>query len=161
MGTWGPGNFENDYAADHLYAVCGPLLKEIEEAMKDPSSLEPDELYGPLVPANLEIIACLSEHLERYKQGDLQDFLYPCVLPPPETVAEWKRQYMEIWDACINGLNPDPEYKQQRREVLVSTFDRLERLASGRYEGKSHPDVRSYIADMIRHNQDQARRSRT
>ena len=131
MGTWGPGNFENDCAADHLYRVCGPLLKEVVEAMKDPSSLEPDELYGDLVPANLEIIACLSEHLGRYERGPIEDFLYPCVLPPPETVAEWQRKYLAVWDACIDGLSPDPDYKRQRREVLVATFERVERLAKG------------------------------
>src|SRR5947208_2226389 len=81
MGTWGPGNFENDCAADHLYQVCGPLLKQVEEAMKYPSSIEPDEYGGDIVPANLEIIACLSEHLGRYERGELADFLYPCVLP--------------------------------------------------------------------------------
>jgi len=29
MGTWGAGNFENDCAADHLYRVCGSLLKQV------------------------------------------------------------------------------------------------------------------------------------
>jgi hypothetical protein len=154
MGTWGPGNFENDCAADHLYRVCGPLLKEVQEAMQDPSSLEPDELYGVLVPGNLEIIACLSESLGRHARGGLQDFLYPCVLPPPETVAEWKEKFLAIWDACIDGLSPKPEYKRQRREVLVATFDRVERLARGRYEGKSHPDIRSYIADVVSQKDD-------
>jgi hypothetical protein len=155
MGTWGPGNFENDCAADHLYRVCGPLLKEVVEAMKDPSSLEPDELYGDLVPANLEIIACLSEHLGRHERGEIQDFLYPCVLPPPETVAEWKKKYLAVWDTCIDGLAPDPDYKRQRREILVATFDRVERLAQGRYEGKSYPDVRSYLADQVRREREE------
>jgi Domain of unknown function (DUF4259) len=149
MGTWGPGNFENDRAADHLYEVCGPLLKQVEEAMKDPSAIEPDEYAADLVTANLEIIGCLSEHLGRYERGELQDFLYPCVLPPPETVADWKQKYLHVWDACIDGLDPDPEYKAKRREVIVETFDRVERLARARYEGKAYPDVRSYLADQI------------
>jgi hypothetical protein len=46
MGTRGPGNFENDCAADHLYAVCGPLLKQIEDAVKDFTSIAPDEYDG-------------------------------------------------------------------------------------------------------------------
>jgi hypothetical protein len=150
MGTWGPGNFENDCAADHLYEVCGPLLKQVEEAMKDPSSLAPDEYDADVVTANLEIIACLSEHLGRYERGELQDFLYPCVLPPPETVAEWKQKYLAVWDANIDGLDPDADYKKTRREVIIDTFDRVERLARGRYEGRAYPDVRSQIADQLR-----------
>src|SRR5262249_10270322 len=101
-------------------------------------------------PANLEIIACLSEHLGRHERGEIQDYLYPCVLPPPETVAEWKRKYLQVWDDGIDGMDPDPDYKKQRREVLVATFDRGERLARGRYEGKAYPDVRSQIADQLR-----------
>ena len=73
----------------------------------------------------------------------------PDGVPPPETVAEWKQKYLAIWEACIDGLSPEPNYKRQRREVLVATFERVERLARGRYEGKSYPDVRSYIADRF------------
>ncbi len=150
MGTWGPGNFENDCAADHLYEVCGPLLKQVEDAIQDPSAIEPDEYDADIVTANLEIIACLSEHLGRYERGELQDFLYPCVLPPPETIAEWKQKYLAVWDAHIDGLDPDADYKQTRRQVIIDTFDRVERLARGRYEGRAYPDVRHQIADQLR-----------
>jgi hypothetical protein len=149
MGTWGPGNFENDCAADHLLEFCGPLLKQVEEAMKDPSAIEPDEYDASVVMANLEIIACLSEHLGRYERGAIQDFLYPCVLPPPGVVAGWRGQYLKVWDGGIDGLDPDPDYKKKRREVIIETFDRVERLARERHEGKTYPDVRSYIADQI------------
>jgi hypothetical protein len=150
MGTWGPGNFENDCAADQLFEVCGPLLKAVQEMINNPSAIEPDEYGGDIVPANLEIIACLSEYLGRYERGEIQDFLYPCVLPPPETIAEWKLKYLAVWDACIDGLDPGPEYKQKRRQVIIETFERVERLARGRYEGKAYPDVRSLIADQVR-----------
>jgi hypothetical protein len=81
--------------------------------MNNPSMLEPDE-DADLVLANLEIIACLSEHLGRYERGDIQDFLYPCVLPPPETIADWKKRFLGIWDACIDGLDPTPDYKRKK-----------------------------------------------
>ena len=77
MGTWGPGNFENDAAADHLIDLCRPLLTEIGKAMEEPSSLVPDEDDAGIVMANLEIIACLSEHLGRYDQSKLGKILYP------------------------------------------------------------------------------------
>ena len=129
MGTWGPGNFENDAAADHLMDLCQPLLTEIEEAMEEPASLEPDEYEADMVMANLEIIACLSEHLGRHEHSKLGEFLYPCVLPSPETVAKWKQAYLAVWDGSIDDLEPKPEYKKKRRQVIAETFDRLERLA--------------------------------
>jgi hypothetical protein len=145
MGTWGPGNFENDYAADRLYEVCGPLLAEIEQAMKKaPVDLEDD---FEMVMANLEIVVCLSEHLGRYDRGEIQDFLYPCVLPSPETVSHWKQKFLEVWDV---GVDPDPKsFDRERRRVIVDTLERAEWLACGRYKGKSHPDVRSCIVDQV------------
>jgi uncharacterized protein DUF4259 len=130
MGVWGPGNFENDYAADHLYRVCGPLLRQIEEAMNDPSLLAPDEDDSYIVMANLEILACLAEHLGRYQRGLIQDFLYPSALPPPETIAAWKQKFLQVWDA---GEMPDQmcDSDKKRREVIVETFDRVEQLARG------------------------------
>ena len=129
MGTWGSGNFENDAAADHLIDLCRPLLTEIEGAMKDPSSLVPDGDDAVIVIANLEIIACLSEHLGRYNHSKLGKILYPCVLPSPDVVGNWKQAYLALWDGHIDELEPKPEYKKQRREVIAETFDRVERLA--------------------------------
>jgi hypothetical protein len=128
MGVWGPGNFENDYAADHLFSVCGPLLNQIEEAMNDPSSLAPDEDDSYIVMANLEILACVAEHLGRYQHGLIQDFLYPDVLPSPETVADWKQKFLLIWDAG-ETLDQMSDSDKKRRAVIVETFDRVERLA--------------------------------
>jgi hypothetical protein len=109
--------------------LCRPLLTEIEEAMEEPASLEPDEYEADIVMANLEIIACLSEHLGRHEHSRLGEFLYPCVLPSSETVAKWKQAYLAVWDGYIDELEPDPEYKKKRRQVIAETFDRLERLA--------------------------------
>jgi hypothetical protein len=129
MGTWGPGNFENDAAADHLIGLCSPLLTEIERTMEEPSSLVLDEDDAVVVMANLEIIACLSEHLGRYDHSKLGKILYPCVLPSPKVIVNWRQAYLALWDAHIDELEPKPEYKKQRREVIAKTFDRVERLA--------------------------------
>jgi hypothetical protein len=136
MGTWGPGNFENDAAADHLMDLCAPLLTEIEKAMEEPASLEPDEYEADIVMANLEIIACLSEHLGRHEHSKLGNFLYPYVLPSPKKVATWKQAYLAVWDGGIDELDPNPEYKKNRREVIAQTFDRLERLARAHEKDK-------------------------
>ena len=49
--------------------------------------------------------------------------------PTPSTVAGWRSLYLDVWDNGIDGLDPDPEYKRKRREVIIETFDRIERLA--------------------------------
>lgn len=121
------GNFADQRATQHLCDVCGPLLMEVREAMKTPSALRPDAWYGTLVPANLEIVACLLENL-----GGSDEARSECreVLPAPETVANWRRRYMNVWDRHIDRTLPDASHKEQRRAVLLGTFRRIERLSA-------------------------------
>jgi hypothetical protein len=51
------------------------------------------------------------------------------VLPSTEKVGKWKQAYLARWDGYIDALEPDPDYKKKRRDVIAETFDRLERLA--------------------------------
>ena len=134
MGTWGPGNFENDAAAEYLQELCQPMLDQIEAAVKEASLLEPDEYDSEIMMCNIEILACWSEHLGRFSRSLIQDALYPCVLPPPTTVAEWHRIYLEVWDGYIDQIGPSPDYKRDRRSVIVDSFQRLERIAAAQHE---------------------------
>jgi hypothetical protein len=129
MGAWGPGNFENDCSADYLHEICEPILKQIREAMSNPSLIQADEPDADLITAGLEIIACLSEHLGRFARGQIQDFVYPRVLPAPDEVAQWRQKFLATWDATIDGLQPAADYKKRRRDVIIETFDRVEQLA--------------------------------
>ncbi|MDI2126782.1 DUF4259 domain-containing protein [Yinghuangia seranimata] len=115
MGTWGRGNFDSDTAADHLGELTGRLVAEVAEAMEgDPVELEPDEYWGVAVPCNLELLHLIA--LRGYVGTEL---------PAADVVVEWKRVFMDVWDRTIDDLGPRPEYKAERREVLVGTFDRL------------------------------------
>ncbi|GAA1360223.1 DUF4259 domain-containing protein [Catellatospora chokoriensis] len=119
MGTWGSGNFDDDTAADHLSMVTDRLITEVAEAMSgDPVRIEPDEYWGVAVPCNLELLHLIAQ------QG-----LVGACLPDPEVIADWKARYLAVWDATIDGLEPKPAYKEQRRAVLVRTFDQLSELA--------------------------------
>ncbi|WDZ83848.1 DUF4259 domain-containing protein [Micromonospora cathayae] len=121
MGTWGSGNFDDDTAADHLSALTGRLISEVAEAMSgDPVGIEPDEYWGVVVPCNLELLHLLAR--QKYVGASL---------PAPETIADWKSRYLAVWDGTIDGLEPSPEYREQRRTVLVRTFDQLLELARG------------------------------
>ncbi|WP_018350335.1 DUF4259 domain-containing protein [Longispora albida] len=121
MGTWGSGNFDSDTAADHLSELVERLLGEVEAAMAgDPAGLEPDEYWGVAVPCNLELLCLLAE------RGHVG-----VNLPEPATITGWQETFLAVWDATIDGLEPKPDYRQERRKVLVATFDRLAALASG------------------------------
>ena len=124
MGTWGAGNFEDDTALDHLSvvrntykleAMCAELLGAVKDAMASPNSLEPDEYEGVIVPCNLEIIAQMMDVFGASV----------CTLPRPSVLEKWKNTYLKVWDGYIDELDPDPDWKQSRREVLVQTFDRV------------------------------------
>lgn len=119
MGTWGSGNFDDDTAADHLSMVTDRLITEVADAMSgDPVRIEPDEYWGVAVPCNLELLHLIAQ----------QGHVGAC-LPEPEVIAGWKARYLAVWDATIDGLEPKPAYKEQRRAVLVRTFDQLSELA--------------------------------
>lgn len=102
-------------AADHLSALVTRLVGEIEEAMAgDPVELEPDEYWGVAVPCNLQILHVLAN----------QDWV-GVTLPEAATVEAWKATYLAIWEESIDGLEPEPEYRRERRAVLERTFDQL------------------------------------
>ncbi|MEV0891353.1 DUF4259 domain-containing protein [Promicromonospora sp. NPDC050262] len=118
MGTWGPGNFDDDTAADHLSRLTDQLATEVAEAMAgDPVGLEPDEYWGVAVPANLELLAVLA-----------RTHYVGVLLPEVATLETWKSTFLEIWDGSIDGLEPSEAFKEARRSVLVRTFDDLVEL---------------------------------
>ncbi|MGW2093196.1 DUF4259 domain-containing protein [Promicromonospora sukumoe] len=118
MGTWGPGNFDDDTAADHLSRLTDQLATEVAEAMAgDPVGVEPDEYWGVAVPANLELLALIA-----------RTHYVGVLLPEVATIEAWKSRFLEIWDGSIDGLEPSPAFKEARRAVLVRTFDDLVEL---------------------------------
>ncbi|MGW9119587.1 DUF4259 domain-containing protein [Streptomyces sp. NPDC055663] len=119
MGTWGSGNFDSDTAADHLSGITGRLVSEIEEAMAgDPVGLEPDEYDGVAVPCNVELLCLMAE----------QNHVGARV-PEPAVAEGWKKTFLDVWERTIDDLEPEPEYKEERRAELIRTFDRLVALA--------------------------------
>ncbi|MEX8193759.1 DUF4259 domain-containing protein [Comamonas guangdongensis] len=128
MGTWSHGNFDNDTALDWLDDITGQLLDEIAEAMESPACLEADEPDADLVPCRIELLCAMAE------KG------MPPQWPDVETLAEWKRIYLEVWDSSIDELEPSEDYKQGRRATLVATFDRMLALAHLAQEERESED---------------------
>ncbi|MGW2051777.1 DUF4259 domain-containing protein [Streptomyces sp. NPDC001858] len=118
MGNWGTGNFDNDTAADHLSFLTDRLITEVADAMAgDLVAIEPDEYWGVAVPANLELLSLLA------RQGYVG-----ASLPEAEVVEGWKKTYMAVWEGYIDNLTPSSGYKDERRAVLIRTFDDVAEL---------------------------------
>ena len=116
MGTWGAGNFDNDTAADHVSMLVDRLVREITEAIEEPTSLEPDEYGGTLVPCNVELLTLI------LRQGWAGAGLSSTATA---AVHIWKSTYMAVWEASIDELQPKAAWKVERRQVLEQTFDAL------------------------------------
>lgn len=121
MGVWGPGNFESDTVADGLGELTGRIIDQIAEQFEDDSALEPDEWGGAMVPAWLEILV---EIVEPPRVG--------ATFPSVAVLSDWRDRYLRVWDEYIDELDPDDDYKVERRAVLVSTFERAIALATTR-----------------------------
>ncbi|MFD5728377.1 hypothetical protein ACFWMT_20100 [Streptomyces sp. NPDC058368] len=102
----------------------GRLVAEVGEALGgDPGGIEPDEYDGVAVPCNLELLLLL------HSRGWVG-----VTLPAPEVVRGWRDAYMAVWERTIDGLEPVEGFKDERRAVLVATFDRLAEAAAGQRE---------------------------
>ncbi|MBL1080231.1 DUF4259 domain-containing protein [Nocardia sp. 2] len=124
MGVWGPGNFDSDTAADGLGELTDHLIAQIAAQFRDPTDdtpLEPDEWGGTMVPAWLEILA---QTAEPARVG--------ATFPSAAVLSEWRDRYLRVWDDYIDDLDPDDDYKSQRRAILTETFDRALTLAATR-----------------------------
>lgn len=114
METWSSGHFDNDIAVDYLGEITGKLCSTIDETMSERPRLEPDEDESVLVPCKIEL---LNTFVRAGWEG--------VSLPTSQTAARWKITYMNMWDAHIDDLDPDEQYKAERREALLGTFDEL------------------------------------
>lgn len=119
MATWGPGNFDNDAARDHLFELTHRLAEQIEQALETATllklsgqgSVELAEMLEPILP-NVEIICVLHETIG----GGF--------LPEPESVDDWQSRFEQLREAS----------SAERSEVIRATFERLRQLAQQCWE---------------------------
>lgn len=105
MGTWGPGHFDSDTAADHLSIITKRLIDDVTEAMHgDPETFTHDEWVGVSVPCTLELLLLIAR----------QQWV-GAMVPDREALARWR--------AALVAAQPD------RRAALDATFDQLSALA--------------------------------
>lgn len=112
MGTWGVGNFESDGALDYMGETIDAFVARIEECLEDEERSRLDEDGESVIVSTVAILSVLYEHCR-------------APAPEPDVVEQWKEQYLAIFDDQIDGLDPAEGYKEERREVIEETFDKL------------------------------------
>ena len=121
MGSWGPGNFDNDAARDHLSEVTRELADQIEQALADATALK---LTGKTT-ANADLIQTLETVLPNIEIiCMLHESLGGGFLPEPENAAEWQSQFQQLTEIQA----------AERQDVIRETFARLQRLADQCWE---------------------------
>jgi len=116
MGTWGPNNFENDGAMDFAGYLIDQWAKSITDMLADIDPVGLDDGGEEELMPMVHLI-----YLTAKETGACP--------PEPDTILSWKNDYLKIYDDEIDGLDPDPEFKVERRRVIESTFDDLLNLA--------------------------------
>lgn len=122
MGIWGPGNFDEDAAEEHLQSILTPLVRQVREFATKVNNYTPDDYEFVAAMANSELLVSLSEKLGQSRIAPL--------LPSRETLNVWSRDVLARWDATIDELHPKPEFKADRRTVIEETLRRLAAVAN-------------------------------
>jgi len=115
MGIWGTGNFDNDEAVDFRDDRVEEMIDEIMRLFEE-GAADLDEGGEAVVMPSIEMLCVLCENVGASP-------------PEPDIVEDWRDSYLELFDGQIAALNPEPGYAGQRRAVILSTFERLLRLA--------------------------------
>jgi predicted secreted protein len=116
MGTWSTGNFQNDQALDYLGEVMDSLVEKLEKVVKNPILAEADEPSNFEVMAAVEIITVLCENLN-------------AVPPQPALVSKCQETFLTSWEKSIDALVRKSGFKEERRAVIVASFETLKGIA--------------------------------
>lgn len=114
MGTWGPGNFENDSALDMLNYWVRCLINRAREIINDPDLILSYECGDRELIPIIDVICTLTD-----VYGNLID---------DETAIEmigWKEKYINSFSAEKKNPATSDEFIADRKLVISSTFDRL------------------------------------
>jgi hypothetical protein len=112
MGVWGAGNFANDEALDYAHELVDTMIEQVEATIASEHGMEPDEPVSFCLMCNIELMWLIGKHAG-------------LSMPEVNTVRGWKEKYLAVWDEYIDGLDPKPGFKAERRAIIVKSFDQL------------------------------------
>ena len=113
MGTWGPGNFEDDDALDTLSFWREEIERSIDAALGR-SEFPLDGLVIQRVMADISILLALAER---------------CSGEVPRRLDEWQKKVLETYDGFPQST--DENFRKKRRDVIAETFARFMVLRRG------------------------------
>jgi hypothetical protein len=119
MARKGVGNFDSDTASDYASDLVERLTIEVERAFATPGSIDPDEYYGEMIPAIVEIISVLHR------------LSGTAAIPSPDVVNRWKTQFLLARDKTLAHADSAGD---KRRSVINNTFDELLRHSHAVHE---------------------------
>jgi hypothetical protein len=121
MGTWGPGNFDDDIARDYLGDVIGRFELLIERIL---TGNIPEEAMGldNVLDAGEHVLLPTVEMMSALHEALRSDYL-----PSPDTIARWAEAYPRRVEPLLKKLDlfDYDWYVSKRRPVVVATFERL------------------------------------
>ena len=113
MGTWGSGNFENDAALGLVEDVLKSATSEVEAfCASDRVGIEDLE----------EIVAGVAIHLALHEHCH-------ATAPKLNLVLGLREKILRIYDEQVDSLDPQDDYKAQRRATIADTLRRYEAAA--------------------------------
>lgn len=134
MGTWGPGNLDSDAASDELGDRTHKLVESLLERARNKLSRDEGEYECAALFIDFEMVLAL----------DAKKLLRCNNLPSSEEVEDLKKDYIREWAVHIDGYEPQPEYKKDRRQVILRTFNRFKKICSRREQENQesgNPDI--------------------
>jgi hypothetical protein len=104
---WGTGVFEGDDQEAFAEKLCRPLLRGVEAVLCKPASLPRrrpktiDLLLCRMVTlaALVELVSRANRQYPAYGPGRL----FPCELPSPNTLAQWRSDFFAEWEHQAAG----------------------------------------------------------
>jgi hypothetical protein len=116
MGTWGPGNFDNDGARDYLAAHSLRLFDRVIELLQHPRGHEYDDEEIDELFVTIEVIIAL----------DGKGMITAC--PDPDVLQKLFGPYLQRWaDYQVSAAG---ELWPERRNVIEESFAKLHSIAS-------------------------------
>lgn len=115
MGTWGPGAFDNDYALDWVASLVDEQLMPTIDGFLQHPQIDGD--FDFAVAAVSVLNAIMRESGTRpWRDDDVLD-------GKPVRAA-----FLKCFDEQIDGLKPQPGFKEEKRAALVALLDEMVRL---------------------------------
>ena len=125
MGTWGPGNLENDYALNICDDNTARLMRGILKRVRSDTARGWDEYDHDKLFFDFEVLFALeSKGLTSWQ-----------FFPNAESVREMKEDYISGWLAYLKkDYDSSEAFWKQRRKVIEKTFERFRKLCEKHWQ---------------------------